>query len=159
MQEINLLDGSYLYYGRGSFDDWCVYEMNQLGSKKAPRDIDYFNELYDYAKEFGYDTLYNDFVMIYDMTTKKFDFNVVERIKNISDKYGSFNQQIFRVFSILYMGMVAEENKRNTRLGKRIKRLGMYFLLVERKNPEYCAHFMRGKKWPEIDRLCLEGGF
>ena len=78
MQEINLLDGSYLYYGRGSFDDWCVYEMNQLGSKKAPRDIDYFNELYDYAKEFGHDTLYNDFVMIYDMTTKKFDFKIYQ---------------------------------------------------------------------------------
>lgn len=93
------------------------------------------------------------------MTTNIFESNVVEEIRHLSNEYGKFSDEIFRIFSTLYMVMISEQNKKNTRLGKRIKRLGVYFLLVKEEKPEYCANFMRGKPWRELDKLCLEGGF
>ena len=76
-----------------------------------------------------------------------------------SANYGIHALKFAKVFSILYMGMVAEENKRFTRLGKRIKRLGMHMLLVERQDVDYAANFMRNMKWREIDVMCRERGF
>ena len=55
--------------------------------------------------------------------------------------------------------MVAEEKKAGTRLGKRIKRLGVYKLLVENLSVEESANFMRGMNWRQIDALCRERGF
>ncbi len=159
MNRINLTNESYLYYDKGKFDNWCVYEVNKNGVKKAPKDIDYFNELYEYGKIINKNEIYNDFVKIYNMTTNILEQNVVEEIKNLSSKYGTFKNDIFRVLSILYMAMISEENKKNAILGKRIKRLGVYYLLIKGETPAYCAHFMTGKQWQELDKLCLEGGF
>lgn len=158
MNKIDLVDGC-LYFGNGKFDNWCVYEINFAGIKRAPKDIDYFNELYEYTKIFKCNALYDDFIKIYDLTSRILDESVVETIKKISLKYGEFSNDIFRIFATIYMGMIAEENKKNTKLGKRIKRLGVYYLLVKLKTPEYCSNFMRDKTWVEIDRLCLEGNF
>jgi len=55
--------------------------------------------------------------------------------------------------------MIAEERKANTRLGKRIKRLGIHALLMESVSVANAANFMRGMGWREIDRLCRERGF
>ena len=63
------------------------------------------------------------------------------------------------IFSILYMAMIAEERKKNTRLGKRIKRLGIHKLLIEKSNVLDAANFMRGMGWREIDSLCRARGF
>lgn len=159
MDRIYLQDGSYLYYQKGRFDNWCVYEVVDNHSKKAPEDVEYFKALSDYAKIFKKEKLYADFVSIYNLTTDKLEENVVEHIKNISYQYGTFQEGIFKIFATLYMTMISEEHKKNTKLGKRIKRLGIYYLLVKDKSPEYCANFMTGKDWREIDFLCKEGGF
>ena len=63
------------------------------------------------------------------------------------------------IFSILYLAMISEENKKNTKLGKRIKRLGIYSLLKENKSVEESATFMKKMKWREIDKMCIERGF
>ena len=63
------------------------------------------------------------------------------------------------MFTILYMAMIAEEKKEHTKLGKRIKRLGVHKLLVERVPVSEAANFMRGMGWREIDRMCREYGF
>ena len=57
------------------------------------------------------------------------------------------------------MGMLAEENKAFTRLGKRIKRLGMHKLLIENETVADAANFMRGMGWRQIDAMCKERGF
>ena len=57
------------------------------------------------------------------------------------------------------MAMVAEERKAGTRLGKRIKRLGVHQLLMEHKSPYDSANFTRGMDWKEIAGLCEECGF
>ena len=45
------------------------------------------------------------------------------------------------------MGMITEENKRNTRLGKRIKRLGMHQVLIEEIQPAIAVNFSRVMGW------------
>ena len=58
------------------------------------------------------------------------------------------------MLSILYVGMIAEENKRRAMLRKRVKRLGVYQLLIENVAPEEAATFSRGKPWNVIDFEC-----
>ena len=61
--------------------------------------------------------------------------------------------------NVLYAGMIAEENKKNAILKKRIKRLGMYQVLIEQMPPEQAAVFSKGKKWKELDQLMATKGF
>lgn len=159
MAKIYLSNGSYLCFNQENFDKWCVYEISQTGSKKAFKDIEYFNELYKYTLNFDKKELYKDFVTIYDLTTNNFDYKIIPVIKNISTKYGIYKNDIFKIFSLLYMGMIAENNKENTKLGKRIKRLGVYYLLIENKDPNFCANSMRGHSSKEINDICLKAGF
>jgi hypothetical protein len=55
--------------------------------------------------------------------------------------------------------MVAEENKTNTKLGKKIKRLGVHQILIENMKPEIAANFSKGMKWQEISNECKIRGF
>lgn len=152
-------DGSHLEYDRGSFDEWCVYLVDNKGIRKPPRDTDYFSELKNFADKYGTDKIYNDYVKVYEMTEKEVNDEVLIEITKISEKYGDDVIQIDTIFSILYMAMIAEERKVGTRLGKRIKRIGIYKLLIEDKPVYEAANFMRGMKWREIDSLCRERGF
>lgn len=134
-----------LKFGKGKFDDWCVY-LNG----KTVIDEDCFKEL----QNLKYDDMYKDFVSIYDKTTNEIEKHVVLLIEAISP-----NKDVNLLFAILYMCMIAEENKKNTKLGKRIKRYGVYKILIDNQTPEYAANFMKGLKWTDIDNMCKGVGF
>lgn len=57
------------------------------------------------------------------------------------------------------MGMIAENRKVNTRLGKRIKRLGVHEILIDNLTVNYAANNTRGIEWEEIDIMCKKRGF
>lgn len=161
MQKIKeFKDKSFLEYNKGKFDDWCVYYTNAQGIRKAPKDIDYFKKLYQFSLKYGVDKVYSDYVKIYDKTEKTLSKELLKYITQIA--YGYEEQDILEIdvmFSILYLAMISEENKENSKLGKRIKRLGIYSLLKENKTIEESANFMKGMKWREIHKICLERGF
>ncbi len=152
-------DGSYLEYDKGSFDDWCVYLSRPNETRFAPKDYQYFRRLHEYSLKHGARKLYDDFVSIYDKTTKNRSDDVFNYIKEISKTYGSDEIRVAIDFSIIYMGMVAEENKAFTRLGKRVKRLGVYQVLIDGLDYNTAANFSRGKKWRELDEICKSKGF
>lgn len=152
-------DGSYLEYDRGSFDDWCVYLTKTDGTRKPPRDTDYFQQLKELSNTYGKNRVYEDYVKVYELTGKSVEDNVLNKISKISNNYGEDSLEVDIIFSILYMAMIAEENKAFTRLGKRIKRLGIYKLLIENNSVQQSANFMRGMGWREISDLCNERGF
>lgn len=152
-------DGSKLEYDKGAFDDWCVYLTRPSISKYAPKDFQYFQRLVDYATKYGFDNLYEDYVEIYNLTTKNIEETVLRRIKEITSKYGEDSLNIAIDFTIIYMGMIAEENKEFTKLGKRIKRLGVHQVLKERMHYNEAANFSRGKKWKELNEICSSKGF
>lgn len=152
-------DGSRLEFDRGNFDEWCVWEVHPDGRRYAPRDVDYFGTLLTLAEQVGHSQVYSDFVAVYEVAGE----NVTplgQRIANsCSLKYQEFSGLAEKTFMVLLMSMIAENQKRNTRLGKRIKRLGVYELLFKSKNVAYSANFMKGMKWQQIDALCRELGF
>ena len=152
-------DGSFLEYDTGTFDDWCVYLTRPNQARYAPKDYQYFERFIKYGEAFGNQLIYDDFVSVYDRTTKELYNSVFKHIHTLSEKYGQYAQNIEIDLGIVYMGMIAEENKAFTKLGKRVKRLGMYQILFENLTPHQAANFSKGKKWREIDELCKKGGF
>lgn len=154
-------DGSYLEYAAGNFDQWCVYMVNPSKNfRRPPLDVDYFGFLREQAKIFGSQKIYDDFVSIYNLTSNQVEGTVLDYIRKISlAGYGEKWLEFEKVYTILYMGMIAEENKAYTKLGKRIKRLGIYKLLIENESVATAANFMRGMRFSEIDVLCKKGGF
>ena len=154
-------DGSYLEYDKGKFDEWCVYLSSPYGNRHPPRDVDYFFELKELSKKYGVNRLYQDYILVYQRTNGYVSNEVLSFISQIAKTYGVDALKIDTIFSILYMymAMIAEERKQNTRLGKRIKRLGIYALLIENRTVWDSANFMRGMGWREIDALCKAKGF
>lgn len=152
-------DGSFLEYDRGAFDDWCVYLTEPNGSRKPPRDIDYFSQIQELAGKYGAQAVYADYVAVYDLTGKRVDGHVFNAIADASSKYGTDSLEVEKILSILYMAMISEEQKKYTRLGKRIKRLGIHKLLFEDATVREAANFMRGMGWRDIAHLCEERGF
>lgn len=152
-------DGSFLEYDWGSFDEWCVYMNDSSGSRKPPRDTDYFAQIQALSSKYGVEKIYKDYVAVYNLTGKQVEPSVFERIAEIADTYGDDALIIEKIFSILYMAMIAEERKKFTKLGKRIKRLGLHKLLYENASVTEAANFMRGMGWKDIDQLCKMRGF
>jgi len=147
-------DGSEIGFGKGRFDDFCVYLDNKL-----PLDVHYFTRLYELKEIYGGSNIYNDFIYIYELVTKKLESAVLEGITYISQKYKDDIIRVDKIFTILYMAMIAEENKVNTKLGKKIKRLGVHQILIENITPNVSANYSKGMKWREIEKECIERGF
>lgn len=152
-------DGSFLEYDRGNFDGWCVYLTKRDGSRRPPRDVDYFGQLKRLADKYGVSPIYSDYVRVYDLTGRQVEERALLTISQIADSYGSDALEVDVIFSTLYLAMIAEEQKQFTRLGKRIKRLGIYKLLFENCSVGEAANFMRGMRWRDIARLCADRGF
>lgn len=137
-------DGAFLEYDRGQFDDWCVYMNQPNGLRRAPLDRDYFNQLQNFAGQYGVNRIYNDYVQVYNLVGKTVDDSDLDKITNIALNYGDDALELDKIFSILYMAMIAEERKAFTKLGKRIKRLGIHKLLIEGCTVQESANFMKG---------------
>ncbi|MEA3443402.1 MAG: hypothetical protein U9R19_01605 [Bacteroidota bacterium] len=146
-------------FDKGKFDHWCVYFIDGNGNKNAPYDVKYFAELKQISDYYGSDKVYNDFLEIYNLTNKEIDEAVLILIDKIITSYELQHQfDVEKWFSVIYAGMIAEENKDFAILKKRIKRLGMYQVLVENMAPAKAANFSRGKKWRELDELMKQKG-
>lgn len=154
-----ITDGSIIEFDSGAFDEWCVYLTRNGEKKYAPRDVQYFTDIQNYAQKYTTKKVYDDFVKIYDITNSKINKDVLDRITVISNDYGEDRIIIDIWFTVIYAGMVAEENKKNAILKKRVKRLGMYQILIENQSPSFAANFSKGKKWRELDVIMRNYGF
>ncbi|MBQ7243137.1 MAG: hypothetical protein IJS52_02930 [Bacilli bacterium] len=155
---VQFSDGSFLEYAHGKFDPWCVFYNGPDGSRFPPRDVEYFQQLLDYSEKLGAGIVYSDYVTLYNATGKSIEAKAFAMARFLSEKYPD-PLEAEKLFCILYLAMLAEERKAGTKLGKRIKRLGIYRLLIEKKGVAHSANFMRGMNWRDIDALCRERGF
>lgn len=137
----------------GCFDGWCVFLTKSNGVRFAPTDIKYFSRLKILSEKYGPHKIYDDFIVVYNRTTKEVNKEVFELISALSKTYAEDALEIEVWFGVIYSGMIAEENKANAILKKRIKRLGMYQLLLQDFSAEKAAHFSKGKKWRELDQI------
>jgi len=155
----NVRNKNLITFDTGSFDNWCVYLTRAGKERYAPRDLEYFTILSNFGVKYGCQKVYDDFVRIFNKTHKEISPEVLQLITDIAAGYGVDSEEIDIWFTVVYAGMIAEENKANAILGKRIKRLGMYQLLIEKMSPESAANFSKGKKWKELDAIMKEKGF
>jgi len=152
-------NGSVIEYDRGKFDDWCVFLTRVGEARYAPTDTEYFTKLSNLGEKYGHKKIYEDFLKFYKLTNSRINDTILELITDIASEYGEHSSEIDIWFTVIYAGMVAEENKQYAILKKRIKRLGMYQVLIDRKNPDYAANFSKGKKWKELDSIMRPLGF
>jgi hypothetical protein len=152
-------DGLSVEFDSGNFDDFCVFVRDDKGSRYAPLDTEYFKQLLDFSQRVGNEKMYADFLRVYDATTDNVTNESLRLIEEIAMDYEPERVLFARTLTIIHMGMVAEINKKFTKLGKRIKRLGVHKLLVEGASIDEAANFMRGMNWKEIDNLCRDRGF
>ncbi len=152
-------DGSFLEFDTGKFDAWCVYLTRPNQERYAPRDEIYFYDLLQFGNKHGARIIYDDFISIYDKAQLDLEQTVFEHIHSISQKYGEDALDIEIIYAILYMGMVAENNKKNAILKKRVKRLGIHQVLIDGYTPNKAANYSKGKKWRDLDSDCRARGF
>lgn len=152
-------DGGRIEFGRGKFDAYCVYIVDASGRRRAPTDENNFVELRELVDKFGSEKVLRDFSDIYDATAKSFDRTVMGLIDKIAASYGDSGLRAHKLFTVLYAAMIAEENKAGTRLGKRIKRLGVHQVVIAAAEPGDAANYSKGKTWKELDAEMKKLGF
>jgi len=154
-----LPDSTKIEFDFGGFDSWCIFIARPNQPRYAPKDTEYFGVLKNLGFIYGNKKVYDDFVKFYNLTTTLVEKTTLDVIVQLSTEYKSHEAEICLWFTVLYAGMIAEENKQNAILKKRIKRLGLHQVLIEGFEPAIAANFSRGKKWRELDVLCKEKGF
>lgn len=155
MRKIRLKTGHRIWFGKGKFDDWCVY-VKYRNKLYFYLDKDYFTKLYELSTEYGKKLVFDDFKMLYFAVNKEFDiYQMMQICQSIASHYAE-NTLVWWI--VLYMTMVAEENKANSILGKRIKYLGVYNILIDDWDIDYVCSYMNGMKWYELDELMKERG-
>ncbi|WP_435406624.1 DUF7004 family protein [Pedobacter aquatilis] len=119
----------------------------------------YFGRLNQLGEKYAHQKIYNDFVKFYSLTDKNISQVILRLIDAIAKEYAEDELEINIWFTVIYAGMIAEENKAHAILKKRIKRLGMHQVFVQHLTPVYAANFSKGKKWKELDLFMKESGF
>ena len=167
--EIYFSEGD-IEYEDGTYDQFYV-SVEQGSAESFDYNSDFvldkniFLALMDLGSLYGEQVVYDDFLKFYNMTKsvvegKEFGQmqSVFDCILELSKRYRKDALRVEVVFSWLYSAMVAEENKRNTKLGKRVKRLGVYQVLIENMSPENASEFSCDKTWQWIDGECEKRG-
>jgi chorismate mutase len=152
-------DGTVIEFDAGSFDTWCVYVKNPNGKRHAPKDINYFQSIIFFSNKYSVESIYDDFVQIYVQTKNKVETEVLNLIIRLSNKYGEDSVEIEKIYTIIYSAMIAEQNKKFSILGKRIKRLAIYQILFDKIGLIEAVNYSRGKPWRELDNECQMRGF
>ena len=154
INERNLIE-----FDQGKFDSWCVYLTRPNKQRYAPKDAEYFSILKNLGEIYGSGKIYDDFLKFYELTTSSLDPKVLSLISSLSKRYAKDTEEFEIWFTVIYAGMIAEENKANAKLKKRIKRLAMHQVLVEKLEPEMVANFSKGQEWRVLDELMKSKGF
>ena len=82
-------------------------------------------------------------------------------IRNIAETYNKKDFLVVaKLFCILYVTMLAEQNNAHAILGKRIKRLGVYQILKQNMPIIKAVNFSKGKSARyDLEPLCEKYGF
>lgn len=156
-------NGARLFYAQGNWDDWAVYYSAPGIKPYKPQDKEYFNDILLLANTYGTEYVYEDFVRIFEKTTREIDYSMADFIKQIAkDKYNAEDVTgVAILFTTLYMAMVSEYyyHGKPSKINKRIKRLGVYQILYKGMSVGDAANFSKGKDFSELDALCKQYGF
>ena len=156
MSVVHQFKKGHITFMEGKFDKWAVV-VKAPGIPEWPKDVWYFTKLLMYKYDLG-EKVWDDFCALYDKVTPDVDESVFDWIRDTSAGYPNSSESEI-VFSILYMTMIAEENKQGAVLKRRIKKLGVYQVLKEGMRPVLAAEYSKGKKAGTLVLECHSRGF
>ena len=151
-------DGEAIGFGRGRIDDFCVYHRIE-GLTRAPLDTEYFDFMDGLSRSYSPKMVYRRFVTLYEFVKKEVSEDAIQLIDKLSSDFPKEYRACQTYFTILYLAMVAEENYPGTKLGKRLKRVGVHQILIEGMEVDSAANWSRGRPWREISDECERRGF
>jgi len=142
-------DGTRLVYEDGQFDGYKVSFYNSHRRIGSPTDIETFEKL----------------LRVGDMQST---MSVIKNIAGQISKYTVFDEVAIhtvndtlaeqKLFSSIAAMMIAEERKEGSKLGKYVKLLGCYQVLIEGMEPYLAANWSKGRNWREIKRRIEQCG-
>ena len=142
-------DGEEIYFAKGKFDDWCVYRRPPGERARPPRDADYFAELLRLGERYGHRRVYDYFRAVYDLTDRTRRWSVFRLVGEQGSRLEEVDYLPYaKVMVTLYYAMIAEENREPARrypLKKKVKKIGVFQVLIEGLSPGEAADFSRGK--------------
>ncbi len=150
-----------IYFDGGKKDSYCVYIEPTGKSRYAPPDEVYFQWILDLTDKYSVNKVWNDFNKIYNIVEKNADYKISEQL--IYDIDTTYDEDTIVWWMVFYLTMVAEENYKTsygepTKLGKRIKRLGVYNILFDKMDIDYVTQYMKHKHWTILDNYMKERG-
>jgi len=157
-----------IFIAPGNQDEYSIFTMNPAGIVNFPEDVKYFQDLQILGKKYGNRFIYDIFLDVYNLTNyndyyeKSYDTTIGKIINRINEHtflktiVGDELQTLTRTMILLYSIMVSEELRENAPLGKNLKRLSMYQVMLEGMNPVDAANFSRGKKFPTLMQECTK---
>lgn len=169
-----------IFFARGKIDNWCAYIAKQDEDRKwrlyAPTDKYYFERIFYVAynqdkaypnrKESAYTKLFNEILHISEIMyfdPKSIDIQICNEIDRIVAMYGEENETYANMLKLalyeIYYGMVAEENKDGTILGRKIKILGLHDMLIKKKAIQNACDCNRNVSVGMIKNECNNLGF
>lgn len=153
--------GVRVYFGRGRIDEYCVF-VETDSRRYAPKDVEYFDSLKKIAVrhgELGRGKVYAIFQRLYESADGNIRQEVLDTIAEEVNSFGADALLLEHVLVNIYYAMVAEENREPREwfpLGKRMKKIGVYQLLVEDVAPAEAANNSRGRPWRDLLRIYEE---
>lgn len=156
--------GQYIFFAQGSFDMFCAWAkmtINNTTYYAKALDTYYFELAHVLSQIYSPNLILNLITETYNLIPIRTPDNKiiptpqqehVLHIHKISQALNKNNHSNWCVNMLmhLYYGMIAEENKKNTILGKSIKLTGVHSLLVRNKSISEAANENRGKSVAQI---------
>lgn len=153
-------DGERIYFSKGRFDEWCVYRAVPNEAPEPPRDVDYFTALQAFGTNYGPEQIYANFLSIYDLTDKTPKWKVFALIAEQGKKLRQEHYLDYcKLMVTLYYAMIAEENREppdRFPLKKRVKKIGVYQVLIAGSTPSAAANFSKRKRAKDLLKLLAE---
>ena len=169
--ETHMAFGQAISFAHGDFDDYCAWTRMYLPNGDVlfgmPRDTYYFEIASRLGERYGnrniYDTvrnMYEDVLIRPEGSTLASPVipRVLRNIRETADAFGIDSPWVMNMLMHLYYGMVAEENKARSYLGKSIKLLGLYEILIAKRDIYESANFMRNTPRTVLKQQCEERG-
>ena len=154
-------EGCYFGFCRGSKDLWAAVVVQPTsegrGRKAFATDRYYFSRLALIAAVTGKrEDMFAEIKELYDLSTDMVDASIVSKIDDMSKRYGPFENILYNMMLHIYYGWIAEEHyqrrwstspdrSQKTRVGKLMKMVGVYSLLMDKMDVGYVCDRHKGK--------------
>lgn len=160
-------DRTYLCYTRGAFDNWRVTFLDSEGKQEtSPKDTAFFDY---FLSLMAYGNTGREIFNIIKRMSKKISKGMDIDFDHLKDEIYEYAEELSipeeeklrfeKAMMSVLAAMLSEEQKAFTKLGKKLKLLGLHQVLIGKMDPKIAANWSRGKPWREIlaeyKRLCV----